>query len=138
MLPLGESGTWQCVARRNACRGRVWRRRRKEGGKHVQGRDTEQSKGTPDPPLSADPGLPRPRSDDQIFGSPALPGLTHGRCIEDKCSSRRFTSSRRLFMIRQVEILGESGPGGLCTQPSTTHSHVYSHAHLFKILLRCS
>ena len=127
-MPLGESGTWQYVAGRGGDLHCIWGSR-KEGGKHGRGgRRAEQGTPPRPPPLSADPELPRPRSDEDItrcsdlLQLQASLGLSASQRINAHLAG--LTSSRTLFMTRQVEILGESGQEDCAHKHPSTCTHV--------------
>lgn len=61
----------------------------------------------------------------------ASPGLSASQRINAHLAG--FTSSRRLFMIRQVEILGESGQEDCAHNRPNTHTHTCT---LMRIFLR--
>ena len=92
------------------------------------GEGTEQGTPSRPPPLSADPELPRPRSDEDVTRCSDLLQLqaSLGLSASQRMNARLagLTSSRRLFMTRQVEILGESGQEDCAHKHPSTRTHV--------------
>ena len=107
---------------------------KKEEGTVEEG--TEQNRGPPptSPLLSADPELLMPRSGEDfircldLLQLRASLGVSASQRINSHLAG--LSSSRRLFMIRQVEILGESGQSSARKHPSTC-THTCTLMHIF-------